>query len=172
MRTHRFVTDPVTGRMRTEEGVSTVIAQANLERARRECRDVISGNVQFHDDPHAAPVAAVPAAEVLPVQVLIRRAQLDLDSDLLKAEQRLMEYLKKEWRIPPKPEEKVVACHSGGGQAASRLHRGGCNQLVHIAEMDYSELEKRVAAWDASQARDFYDQWLRKPGVVSPLDFT
>lgn len=56
----RFVKDEH-GRLRTVDGPAPI----DLERARRECRDVIQGNVPFHADPFAKPV---PVVEAEPVQ--------------------------------------------------------------------------------------------------------
>lgn len=50
----KVITDPKTGRMRTED-VAPPVSQAELERTRREVRDIIAGNVPFHVDPNAAP---------------------------------------------------------------------------------------------------------------------
>lgn len=58
---HKVVTDKH-GRMSTENVVPPP-SQAELERTRREVRDIVAGNVQFHVDPNAAPKAA---PEVLP----------------------------------------------------------------------------------------------------------
>jgi hypothetical protein len=51
MRTYRFTTDPKTGKSRTEDGPDTAIVDYKLSEARRQCRDVIRGNVPFHVEP-------------------------------------------------------------------------------------------------------------------------
>lgn len=50
--------DPKTGRMETYD----MPPPADLERTRRELRDMLRGNTQFHTDPNAAPPPA-PAPE-------------------------------------------------------------------------------------------------------------
>lgn len=47
---YKTVVDPKTGRLETVEDLEES-AQEKLERMRRATRDVIQGNVQFHDDP-------------------------------------------------------------------------------------------------------------------------
>lgn len=52
--TRRVVTDPLTGKMRTEDDVSDVLKQ-DIADLRREVRDRIAGNAPFHDDPNTGP---------------------------------------------------------------------------------------------------------------------
>lgn len=61
---HKIVTDPVTGRSHTEDGVNEEQQRANLERQRRELRDMIGGNTPFHDDPFKTPEAPPETAAV------------------------------------------------------------------------------------------------------------
>jgi hypothetical protein len=65
----KFIIDPKTGRMSTEghtkpEDTSDKLAQERLAEIRRITRDMIYGNVQFHDDPLAAKKEATPAPTV------------------------------------------------------------------------------------------------------------
>jgi len=39
----------------TQTGPNEQVVQQNLEKSRRELRDMIAGNTQFHDDPNKAP---------------------------------------------------------------------------------------------------------------------
>lgn len=41
------------GKFSTQDGPSEATVKAQLERTRRELRDMIAGNTQFHDDPRA-----------------------------------------------------------------------------------------------------------------------
>lgn len=41
------------GKLSTQDGPSEEVAKIKLERTRRELRDMLSGNTQFHDDPRA-----------------------------------------------------------------------------------------------------------------------
>ena len=50
------------GKMRTEDCAPPKGAE-ELRRLRKELRDMLDGNVQFHDDPRAAPKPAVPVGE-------------------------------------------------------------------------------------------------------------
>lgn len=55
----KIVTDK-DGRMRTED-CAPPVSTKDVQRARKELRDMLDGNVQFHDDPRAAPKPAAPA---------------------------------------------------------------------------------------------------------------
>ena len=54
----KIVTNPVTGKSETQTGPNEQVVQQNLEKSRRELRDMIAGNTQFHDDPNKAPPEA------------------------------------------------------------------------------------------------------------------
>lgn len=52
----RVTTDPKTGRMQTEH-YTPPVSQAQLDETRRQVKDMIAGNIQFHVDPFT-PVAS------------------------------------------------------------------------------------------------------------------
>ena len=60
----KIVTNPVTGKSETQTGPNEQVVQQNLEKSRRELRDMIAGNTQFHDDPNKAPPEAPTEATV------------------------------------------------------------------------------------------------------------
>lgn len=56
----KVVHNPKTGKMETVEYTPSVTPES-LAKQRREVRDMIEGNVQFHDDPMAAPKPVEPS---------------------------------------------------------------------------------------------------------------
>lgn len=60
----KIVTNPVTGKSETQTGPNEQVVQQNLEKSRRELRDMIAGNTQFHDDPFKTPEAPPETAAV------------------------------------------------------------------------------------------------------------
>ena len=51
----KVVTNPVTGKSETVQTAPDEEVKASLDRSRRELKDMIAGNTQFHDDPNKAP---------------------------------------------------------------------------------------------------------------------
>ena len=53
----RVTTDPKTGRMQTES-YTPPVSQAQLDETRRQVKDMIAGNIQFHVDPFTTTVSS------------------------------------------------------------------------------------------------------------------
>lgn len=75
--TRRVWVNPVTGKAETIRSFETPVTQADVDRTRRELRDMLDGNVQFHVDPLAAP----PSAEPTPADIVSIARVLGLVED-------------------------------------------------------------------------------------------
>jgi hypothetical protein len=50
---YNVVIDPKTGRSRTESAPDKAEIEKNLAEKRKELRDMLDGNIPFHDDPYS-----------------------------------------------------------------------------------------------------------------------
>ena len=58
----RVTTNPKTGKMQTES-YTPPVSQAQLDETRRQVKEIIAGNIKFHDDPFTPPVITPPAPD-------------------------------------------------------------------------------------------------------------
>lgn len=62
---YKIKTDPVTGKQSTSDDHEAMAAEHRVKQTRRELREMLAGNVQFHEDPRATPKPpAEPDAEL------------------------------------------------------------------------------------------------------------
>ncbi len=61
----KTIVNPKTGRMETvDDAPGTTVTQADVERTRRELRDMLSGNTQFHQEENTPAVPETPSADL------------------------------------------------------------------------------------------------------------